>query len=64
LYFCYFLVGKSRSERTEHDKSNVKINTLEDKLIDSRIKWCEYVVILNKGRIPKTVLSMKLGTIA
>jgi len=44
----------------KHDKNNVKINTLEDKLIDSRIRWYEYVVSLNEGRIPKTVLNMKL----
>jgi hypothetical protein len=37
---------------------------LEDKLIDSRIRWYEYVVSLNEGRIQKTVSNMKLEGIA
>lgn len=64
LYFWYFLVGKTRSKRIKYDKGNVKINTLEDKLIDRRIRWYKYVVSLNEGRVSKTVLNMKLEGIA
>jgi hypothetical protein len=64
IIFLVFLVGKTRSERIKRDKNNVEINTLKDELIVSSIRWYEYVVSLNEGRITKTVLNMKLEGIA
>jgi hypothetical protein len=39
---------------------NLKINTLEGKLTNNRIRWYECVLRINEERFPKKVLNMKV----
>jgi hypothetical protein len=46
---------KRKRIRSEKKISVLKMNTLEGKLMNSRIRWYGHVLRMNKERIPKKV---------
>jgi hypothetical protein len=54
--------GKTKRDRIRNEKfiENLKLNNLEDKLPNNRMRWFGHILRVSEGRIPEKVLNMNV----
>jgi hypothetical protein len=60
IFLKYTRNKKKREIKKLKIRENLKIKTLEHKLINNRRRQCMHVVRVNKERIPKKVLNLRM----
>jgi hypothetical protein len=60
-FICNNFEGKTKRERTgQKIGENLKINALEGKLANNRIRWCGCILKMNEERNLQKVLNMNV----